>query len=66
VWALRSPIRQHVIVGRASSTPRPGARRTLWPRPGRVFAAARSHTFAELTAAIDTAFALWNRAPVPV
>jgi hypothetical protein len=34
-----------------------GAGRTLWPRPGRVFAAARSHTFAALADAIDTAFA---------
>jgi len=34
----------------------------LWPRPGRVFAAARSHTFAHLAAAIDDAFARWDRA----
>ncbi len=33
-----------------------------WPRPGRVFAAARSHTFAVLGEAIDTAFARWDRA----
>ncbi len=33
----------------------------LWPRPGRVFAAARSHTFAQLADAIDTAFARWDR-----
>jgi hypothetical protein len=39
-----------------------GAGRTLWPRPGRVFAAARSHTFAALADAIDTAFARWDRA----
>ena len=29
----------------------------LWPRPGRIFAAARSHTFAQLARAIDDAFA---------
>lgn len=34
----------------------------MWPRPGRVFAAARSHTFATLADAIDTAFARWDRA----
>lgn len=34
----------------------------LWPRPGRVFAAARSHTFADLADAIDTAFARWDLA----
>jgi hypothetical protein len=35
---------------------------TLWPRPGRIFAAARSHTFAQLATAIDDAFARWDRA----
>src|SRR5689334_19178791 len=34
----------------------------LWPRPGRVFAAARRHTFAQLADAIDDAFARWDRA----
>jgi hypothetical protein len=34
---------------------------TLWPRPGRVFAAAKSHTFADLADAIDAAFARWDR-----
>jgi hypothetical protein len=33
-----------------------------WPRPGRIFAAARSHTFKELADAIDGAFARWDRA----
>ena len=33
-----------------------------WPRPGRIFAAARSHRFSELADAIDTAFARWDRA----
>ncbi|MBV9357863.1 MAG: hypothetical protein JO023_20320, partial [Chloroflexi bacterium] len=33
----------------------------LWPRPGRVFAASRSHTFAQLATAIDDAFARWDR-----
>lgn len=34
----------------------------LWPRPGRISAAARSHTFRQLATAIDTAFARWDRA----
>ncbi len=33
----------------------------LWPRPGRIFAAARSHSFAQLAEAIDDAFARWDR-----
>ena len=33
-----------------------------WPRPGRIFAAARSHTFEALATAIDDAFARWDRA----
>jgi pRiA4b ORF-3-like protein len=33
----------------------------LWPRPGRVFAAARTHTFGQLAGAIDDAFARWDR-----
>ena len=33
---------------------------TWWPRPGRVLAAAKSHTFAELADAIDVAFARWD------
>jgi hypothetical protein len=32
----------------------------LWPRPGRIFAAARTHTFAQLAVAIDDAFARWD------
>lgn len=32
-----------------------------WPRPGRVFAAARSHTFKQLADAIDASFARWDR-----
>lgn len=39
-----------------------GRGRHLWPRPGRIFAAARSHTFAQLAQAIDDAFARWDRA----
>lgn len=39
-----------------------GRAKTFWPRPGRVFAAAPSHTFADLADAIDTAFARWDRA----
>ena len=38
-----------------------GRGETFWPRPGRVFAAARSHTFAQLADAVDTAFARWDR-----
>jgi hypothetical protein len=34
----------------------------LWPPPGRLFAAARSHSFAALASAIDEAFARWDRA----
>ncbi len=34
----------------------------LWPRPGRILAAARTHTFAQLAEAIDDAFARWDRA----
>jgi hypothetical protein len=34
----------------------------LWPRPGRMFVAARSHTFAQFAEAIDDAFARWDRA----
>ena len=34
----------------------------FWPRPGRIFAAARAHTFAQLSRAIDDAFARWDRA----
>ena len=32
-----------------------------WPRPGRIFAAARTHSFGELADAIDDAFARWDR-----
>ncbi|WP_190813396.1 IS1096 element passenger TnpR family protein [Saccharopolyspora pogona] len=39
-----------------------GGCRDLWPRPGRIFAAARSHTFTQLATAIDDAFARWDRA----
>jgi hypothetical protein len=34
----------------------------LWPRPGRVFAAARSHSFAQFATAIDLAFGRWDLA----
>ncbi|SHH32955.1 IS1096 element passenger TnpR family protein [Streptomyces sp. 3214.6] len=37
-----------------------GHGRDLWPRPGRIFTAASSHSFAELAAAIDLAFARWD------
>jgi hypothetical protein len=32
-----------------------------WPRPERIFAAAPTHTFAQLATAIDDAFARWDR-----
>src|SRR5260370_23376603 len=32
-----------------------------WPRPGRLFAAAASHSYAQLATAIDDAFARWDR-----
>jgi len=32
-----------------------------WPRPGRIFAAATAHSFAQLAMAIDDAFARWDR-----
>jgi hypothetical protein len=34
----------------------------FWPRPGRLLAAARTHTFAQLATAINDAFARWDRA----
>jgi hypothetical protein len=34
----------------------------LWPRPGRVFAGARSRSFAQLATAIDLAFGRWDLA----
>ncbi len=36
----------------------------LWPRPGRIFAAARTHTFQQLADAIDDAFARWDRSHI--
>lgn len=39
-----------------------GGGQTLWPRPGRIFAASRAHSFAQLSTAIDDAFARWDRA----
>ncbi len=33
----------------------------MWPRPDRMFAAARTHTFVDLSTAIDDAFARWDR-----
>ena len=37
-----------------------GLGRPLWPRPGRLFAVARSHSFAEFAAAIDQALGRWD------
>jgi len=39
-----------------------GGLESIWPRPGRIFAAARSHSFEVLATAIDDAFARWDRA----
>jgi hypothetical protein len=39
-----------------------GRGEAYWPRPGRVFAAARSHSFTHLAEAIDLAFARWDLA----
>lgn len=39
-----------------------GHGRPVWPRPGRVFAVARHHSFAVFATAIDDAFARWDRA----
>ena len=44
-------IRVELVEGRGS---------TCWPRPGRVLAASKSHTFADLAEAIDDAFARWD------
>jgi len=38
-----------------------GGGQNIWPRPGRVFGASRTHTFLQLGDAIDTAFARWDR-----
>ena len=34
----------------------------LWPRPGRIFAVSKQHTFERFAVAIDDAFARWDRA----
>ena len=39
-----------------------GERGNLWPRPGRTFLAARSHSFEQLAEAIDDAFGRWDLA----
>jgi hypothetical protein len=46
------PIRVELVAGRGEE---------LWPRPGRIFAASRSHTFRQLAEAIDDGFARWDR-----
>src|SRR6267154_1284906 len=38
-----------------------GRGQRYWPRPGRLFAAATNHSFAQLATAIDDAFARWDR-----
>lgn len=35
---------------------------TMWPRPGRVFAVSKQHTFEQFAVAIDDGFARWDRA----
>jgi hypothetical protein len=37
-----------------------GRGQTFWPRPGRVFAAAPGHTFADLAESIEVAFGRWD------
>ena len=37
-----------------------GAGYRFWPRPGRAFAAARTHTFAQLASAIDVSLGRWD------
>jgi hypothetical protein len=37
-----------------------GTRDDFWPRPGRTFVAARSHSFEQLAEAIDEAFGRWD------
>jgi hypothetical protein len=39
-----------------------GRGRDLWPRPGRILAAARSHSFRQLADAVDAAFGRWDLA----
>ncbi|TDS80644.1 pRiA4b ORF-3-like protein [Amnibacterium kyonggiense] len=39
-----------------------GRGRFVWPRPGRVLAADRAHTFGQLATAIDEAFGRWDLA----
>lgn len=39
-----------------------GQGQDFWPRPGRILAAARSNTFAQLASAVDAAFARWDLA----
>jgi len=39
-----------------------GHGQTFWPRPGRMIAASRAHTFQQLAESIDTAFARWDPA----
>jgi Plasmid pRiA4b ORF-3-like protein len=34
----------------------------VWPRPGRIFAVSKAHTFGRFAVAIDDAFARWDRA----
>jgi hypothetical protein len=43
-----------------------GRGESVWPRPGRIFAARHTHTFWQLASAIDDAFARWDRAHLHV
>jgi hypothetical protein len=47
------PVRVELVSGRGVD---------YWPRPGRIFAAARSQSFNQLATAIDAAFARWDLA----
>jgi hypothetical protein len=39
-----------------------GGGQRFWPRPGRIFAASRAHSFAQLSEAIEQGFARWDGA----
>ena len=64
-WSFASQLAVLLVVARTWLSIRvdlvSGRGEDFWPRPGRVFAAARSHRFSQLADAIDNAFARWDR-----
>jgi hypothetical protein len=64
-WSFASQLAVSLVMARTWLSIRvdlvSGRGEDFWPRPGRVFAAARSHRFSQLADAIDTAFARWDR-----